>query len=119
MLTCNPLEKPWFGLQDRLGKLSPLKLESMQCLLVVDLSIQWDPMVMDLTLLLFHGTTPIYLSSDPTILDLPDPTMENVPKLKRNSHDPLNPPRGSMTFRLLHSICNTIPPGLFNFIVRF
>jgi hypothetical protein len=64
MLTCNPPGKLWFGLQDCLGKLSLVQLSSPQCLSVVGLSLQWGSTVATLTLLLFHWTTPVYMSSD-------------------------------------------------------
>jgi hypothetical protein len=47
-----------------------MQLGSLQCLLAIDLSLQWDPMVMTLTFLPFYRTTPVHLSFDPMILDL-------------------------------------------------
>jgi hypothetical protein len=55
MMTRNPLVKPWFGFQDRLGKLSPVQLGSPQCLMYVDLTLQWDLTAMTLDRFLFIG----------------------------------------------------------------
>jgi hypothetical protein len=118
MLTRNPSGKPWFGLQDCLGKLSFKQLGSLQFLLAIGISLQGDLTVVTLKLLPFHRMNPVYLSSDPGIPDLLDPMVAIVDELKRNGHDPSNPHIGSMMFRLLHSFCNAIPPEILKFTVR-
>jgi hypothetical protein len=68
MLTRNPLGKPWFGLWDRLGKLSPMQLGSPQCLMSIDLTLPWDPTVVTLTLASFSSDdpcSPVLRSNDP------------------------------------------------------
>jgi hypothetical protein len=41
-----------------------------------------------------------------------------TPEFKRDSHDPLIPYKGSLTFNILHKFCNVIPPDIFKFKVR-
>ena len=71
MLAHNPSVKLRFGLRDRLEELPPMQLGSLQCWLSIDLSLQWDMMVVTLTLASFSlddPYSPILQSNDPRSL---------------------------------------------------
>jgi hypothetical protein len=119
MLTHNPLVKPWFGLRDRLGKLSPMQLGSPQCLMSIDLSLQWDLTVVTLTLASFSSDdpcSPVLRSNDPrSLLILQWRSLPNSKGMVTILRTPYN---GSLTIYLLRRFCNAIPPEIFNFTVR-